>query len=108
MSEKSVQASVRKAIKRQWPGAWVFHPVGSPYQEGGIPDLLVCVEGLLIGLELKEIKASESPRRARARTTDLQRAQLRAIVRGGGYGGTVLNPREAVLLIERCLREHWA
>lgn len=103
--EAALQARISKSIKREHPRSWVFHPVGNPFQESGIPDLLVCVEGMLFGLEIKHPKPGETPRRARSRTSPIQRAQLRRIVRSGGYAGTVLTPQEALSLISRGLRD---
>lgn len=105
MAEAAVQGRIRKEIRSHWRGAWTFHPVGSPYQESGVPDLLVSVQGLLVGIEIKHRKPGETARRARSRTTPGQRAQLRAILRSGGYAGTVLSPEEALGLIHRGLRE---
>lgn len=102
--EAALQRAVVKAIRQRWPKAWMFHPVGGPFQETGIPDLLVCVEGLLVGIELKNPYPHESEQSARERTTSRQRAQIAKINGAGGMAGTAITVQEALDIIERGLR----
>lgn len=99
-----VRSMIRKVLA-VWPGAWTFKVVGSPYQRAGMPDLLVMVEGVVVGLEAKMPRPSERPQHARRRASNLQRNQLRALVAAGGYGAVVLTPDEAVQVVRRALRE---
>ena len=103
-NEAALQRAVVKAIGERWPESWVFHPVGGPFQETGVPDLLVCVEGLMVGIELKNPYPNESEQSARERTTPRQRAQITKINRAGGMAGTAITVQEALDIIERGLR----
>lgn len=103
-NESGLQENVVKAIKRSYPLAWVFHPVGSPYQMTGVPDLLVVVDGLLIGIELKFPRPGESLQHARERTTTGQRMQIQAINRAGGMAGTAVSVENALDIVERGLK----
>lgn len=103
IDEAALQAAVVKAVKKRWPEAWVFHPVGGPFQEAGVPDLLMCVEGRFVGIELKHQKRHETEEAARLRTTPRQRAQIRRIRKAGGSAGTALTVQEALDIIERGL-----
>lgn len=91
------------AIKQRWPTAWVAKIAGGPYQTAGIPDLLVVVDGRLIGLEAKAQRVGESVEHARGRATELQLAVIAAMQRAGATAGVVLTPEEAVELVESAL-----
>jgi hypothetical protein len=96
-----VVTAIWKAVRRRYPGTWLMKVHGGPYQQAGVPDLLLCVEGLFIGLEVKHQKPGESETAARLRTTPLQRARIREINAAGGWACTVLGPDEALRAIER-------
>jgi hypothetical protein len=97
--ESALTASIVKAIRRRWPDSWTLKVHGHPGQTVGVPDLLVCVYGLLIALEVKCPRMRESVAHARARVTLPQRAQLDAIRRAGGGGAVVLSVEEALAAI---------
>ena len=50
-SEAVLRRKIVAAIKRQYPQAWVYHPCDTTHS--GIPDLLCCVEGKFLALEVK-------------------------------------------------------
>ena len=101
--EDALQAAVIKALRREWPGLWWLHPVGGMYQRPGIPDLLLCVDGLLIGLELKNPHPGESDEAARLRATSQQRKEIRGINGAGGTARVVLTVEEAVSTVREAL-----
>ena len=71
--------------------------------ETGIPDVLCCVEGRLIFLEVKHRKPSESEAHAYARTSVEQVRQIRRIRAAGGAACTVLDEDEAVWAVREAL-----
>lgn len=103
-NEGRLQAAIQKAILDEYPTAWIFHPVGGPYQEVGIPDLLLCIQGLLIGMEIKHQKPGESEEYTRSRVTATQRRQITRIIEAGGMAGAVLTVEEAMDLIVRAFK----
>jgi len=107
-NEAQLQSQIWKAIIGLSPNAWIFHPVGGPYQTPGIPDLLVCVDGLLIGMEIKHQKPGESVEHARSRATPQQRKQIRLINNAGGVAGVVTSVAEAIDMIRRAYVKHEA
>ena len=100
-NENQLQRRIWKEVIRRWPNAWLFHPVGGPFQMPGVPDLLICAKGLLIGMEIKHVKPGESVDHARQRATAQQRRQIRLINAAGGMAGVVVSVEEAVGMVER-------
>lgn len=103
-NEGQLVAQIQTAVKKKYPTSWIFKVVGSPYQMSGVPDLLVCVDGLLVGLEVKHQKPGESVEGAKARTTPVQHVQISRINTAGGYATTVISVTEALDFIAESLR----
>lgn len=102
--ESGLVAAIQKEIRKQYPDAWLFKVVGNPYQETGVPDLLVCVNGLLIGIEVKFPYPNETVEHALSRATPQQQVQIMRINRAGGMAGVVASVEAALELIERGLK----
>lgn len=103
-NEAALVGAIQKAIAKEYPGSWCFKVVGNPYQETGVPDLLVCVDGILMGIEVKHLKPSETREHAMSRVTPVQRVQIQRINRAQGMAGAVVSVEEALALIERGLK----
>jgi hypothetical protein len=99
-NEGGLVAAIQREIAKRWPSAWQFKVVGSPYQMAGVPDLLLCVEGLTVGLEVKFQRPGESAEHAVGRTTQQQLVQIERINRSGGAAATVISVDEAVAVIK--------
>lgn len=106
VTEKALQAQIERAILSAHPSSWVFHPVGGPFQMVGVPDLIVCVDGLFVALEIKHQKPGESQQHAVERTTLVQRNQIMKIQRAGGYAKTVLSVEEALSAVAEAIQNH--
>nr|DAV35888.1 MAG TPA: Nuclease [Caudoviricetes sp.] len=102
-NESGVVEAIRKRIAAEWPtsATWKMH--GSIYMETGIPDVLCCVEGRLIFLEVKHRKPGESEARAYGRTSVEQVRQIRRIRAAGGAACTVLDEDGAVWAVREAL-----
>lgn len=72
------QARVRKRLK-ELPNLWFFK--ASERSLAGIPDLILCINGIFVGLELK--------RDEKAKASRLQSHTLELINRAGGLGVVV-------------------
>lgn len=97
--ETRLVGAIRRAILEAHADAWVVKVAGGPYQEAGIPDLIVCVGGRLVGLEVKAPRPGESPAAARRRASAIQLAQLERIRRAGGSAAVVLSVDEALEVV---------
>ena len=72
-------------------GAWVFKVHGSPYQQVGVPDLLVGYEGRFFAMEVKQPGGGMSP---------VQVQTIEAIRASGSVAGRVESVEEAVALLD--------
>ena len=57
--EKVIQTNIIRHLRSM--GAWVFNVHGSPYQQAGVPDLLVGYKGRFYAMEVKRPGMSLSP-----------------------------------------------
>lgn len=105
VNEAGVVAAIHRVVSTTYPQAWVFKVVGSPMQMTGVPDLLVVVEGLLFGLEVKYVRPGESVEHARSRATPGQLVQIMKLRQAGAVAAVVTSPAEALALIEDRLSE---
>lgn len=100
-NETGLVRAINKAVKKKYPTAWIFKVHGGPMQMAGVPDLIISIDGMLIGAEVKHQKPGESETHSRHRATEIQRAQIQAINRSGGMAGVVISVEETLDLIDR-------
>jgi hypothetical protein len=74
MKEKDLHEKVRKWIFESYPGSFVYK--SNDRSTAGIPDILACCNGIMVGIEIK-LNHKLSP---------LQAAVLKKINRAGGMG----------------------
>lgn len=75
-AEKQFENKIKKFLKDH--GYWfVKYWGGSSFTKAGIPDILACIEGYFIGIEVKA---------EHGRPSDLQIYNLRKITESGGIG----------------------
>jgi hypothetical protein len=93
--ESRLQRQIRKGLKAEVGGWWrKIH--GGPFQAAGIPDLLGCVEGHFIGLEVKHPDQN-------AEVSELQLKNIREIRRNGGTAEVVESLEEALSFVREAL-----
>lgn len=97
-----------KAIEHEYPSALVWKIHGDPYQPVGIPDLIICLDGRFIGIEVKHQKPGESRQHALGRVTEVQHRQLERIRTAGGTAGAATSAQEALAVIEEAVNGHRA
>lgn len=98
-NETQLVKAIEGRIRGQWPDAWLLKVHGGGYQRVGVPDLLVCVEGLFIAMEVKHQKPGESVERLQGRVTVSQRKELRDLEKAGAACSVVWSVDQAVDLI---------
>jgi len=92
MTEAALTAKIVKALNAQ-PETFAFKTKGDPRQRRGLPDIICCVSGLFVGLEVK------LPGKER-NVTQLQQQTLDDITRAGGLGRVVTSVRQALDAID--------
>ena len=87
--ESVLQRQIIKHLRGM--GAWVFNVHGSPYQQVGVPDLLVAYQGRFYAMEVKRPGGVLSPVQAKV---------IEEIRASGSVAGRVESIAEAVELLE--------
>ncbi|MDE2101522.1 MAG: VRR-NUC domain-containing protein [Patescibacteria group bacterium] len=89
--EGRLAKKIRLALRAELGGLWVkIH--GGPFQASGLPDIVGCLHGRFIGIEVK--------RPGRENTlTPLQVATLEAIRKSGGIAFMATSPEAAVEMV---------
>lgn len=73
MREKDFENQVKAYLKKH--GAWILKTWSNGVQREGVPDILACVDGYFVGIEVKAEKGTPS---------DLQLWNIRNIRKAGG------------------------
>lgn len=102
-SEAQLVKRIAKALDDAYPMSWVFKVVGHPYQMSGVPDIILCINGLMIAIEVKWQRPGETKKHAEARVTKQQEFQMCGIHNAGGITGVVTTVEEAIHLVTRGL-----
>ena len=95
--ESKLQRDTRRALEIEVGGFW-FKVHGGMFQRAGIPDLLGCVEGLYIGVELKIGK--------KGRISGVQKTVKKLIKDNGGLSIIATTPELAVRRVKKWLKKH--
>lgn len=102
-NETGLVKAIHLAVKAAFPNAWIMKVHGGQMQVPGIPDLLIVVDGVLIGAEAKFQRAGESAEHARGRATPIQLNQIAKLRAAGAVADVVLSPDETLDLIRQAL-----
>lgn len=100
-NETQLTRQIERAISKRFPNAWQLKVHGGGYQRGGIPDLLVVINGYLVGLEVKHQKPGESEERLLKRVRTLQHVEIAALRRAGAVAEVVWNVEQAMAILEQ-------
>src|SRR5690606_41644066 len=84
VSEKTIENRIKRYLDSI--GAWYLKVHGSAFQRSGVPDIIACVNGKFVGIEVKKPGGIVSP---------LQRAKIEQIQKAGGIAFVVYSFEEA-------------
>ena len=73
-------------LRGEYPSAYLRKVHGSPFQHAGIPDIIGCIEGYFVGLEVKTDSGHVSK---------IQKLEGEGIVKSQGIYGVVRDAQEA-------------
>lgn len=74
-AEKNFENRIKKYLEKK--GCWFVKFFANAYTSSGIPDILCCINGRFVGIEVKQEKGKVSL---------LQKVHLKRIVEAGGIG----------------------
>lgn len=94
--ESRLQRNIRRHLEQSFRCRF-FKVWGGPFTEAGLPDLVGCVDGLFIGLEVKRDAKDSQP-------TEIQLETLRSFRRCGGYACVVTSTAEAAAVVRAAKR----
>lgn len=93
MNESDITKSILKYLKTL-PRCFFWKEHGGIYGTSGIPDIIVCIDGRFIALEVKTQKG---------KTTPLQNTAIRKIHSSGGFAFVVRSVKEAKNAIDSAM-----
>lgn len=89
MNETTLTKKVIVAIRSR--GYWAMKAGAGPYQQPGIPDVLACVNGRFVGIEMKVGRNTPSP---------IQKLTLDQMALAGAVTGVAYTLEEALAIVD--------
>lgn len=89
--ESKVKRKIKHFLDQQ--GVYHFSPIGGPYSTKGVPDIICCVQGKFLAIEVK------APGREHVVTT-LQRYNIHQITKAGGHAIVASNVETVQVLFK--------
>lgn len=91
-AEKTFENEIKKFLNKL-PNTWYFKVWSGPYSKSGIPDIIVCINGHFVALEVKAENGKAS---------ELQKRNIRLIneCKGKAY---IVYPKDFEILKERLI-----
>lgn len=93
--ESKVTKAIMAYLKKR--GVWCFKVAGGPMQQRGVPDIICCMGGVFVALEVKRPDVG--------RLTDLQALTIERIRDAGGVAEVVTSVEEAAAVLNGILQE---
>ena len=90
MLEKKVENKIKKWLKDR--NYWYFKVHGSIYQPAGIPDILACINGKFVAIEVKRTDGGV--------ISPLQKAQIEKIKENGGIAGVACSMEDFLEILK--------
>lgn len=98
MSQAESKLSRKIMSELRLQGYFCFKVHGSEYMMAGLPDIIVCAEGLFIGLETKLPST-------RSNTSAVQELRHQQINDAGGTAAVICSTSEALVIIAKAIAE---
>jgi VRR-NUC domain. len=90
MREKNIENQIKRYLDRL--GCWYMKVHGSAFQKAGVPDLIACIGGRFVGIEVK---------RPGGRVSPLQKLNIEEIQRSGGVAFVAYSVEDVQREIEK-------
>lgn len=99
MSQREARRSRQIMEALRFEGYFCFKVHGSEYMMTGLPDIIVCAEGLFIGIETKNPETRED-------TSPAQKLVHTKINNAGGVARVATSAKEALAIVKGVIDEH--
>ena len=93
--ESKIVRQILEALKKKYPNSYMRKIHGNLFQHPGIPDILGCIDGRFIGLEVKTNNG---------KTSLIQKLEGSLIISADGLYAVVTDPDETIKEVERQLK----
>ena len=90
MLEKQVENKIKKWLEQN--NHWYFKVHGGPFQKTGVPDIIACVKGKFVAIEVKRSDGGI--------VSELQKAQIQKIKENGGVVGVARSLAEFLQILK--------
>ena len=90
-SEKQVENHIKKWLTDN--NYWHFKVHGGPFQRAGVPDIIACINGRFVGIEVKRPKGG--------RTSAIQEYNIDGITQSGGIAFVATSVAEVITNLKR-------
>ena len=92
-AETQLVNNIKREVQQRYPDTFFFKVHGGPMQQAGIPDLVGCVRGTFVGMEVKLPEGDYG-------VTPLQEYTLKRITKAEGVTAVVRSVEQAVALLQ--------
>ena len=90
MLEKQVENQIKKWLEQN--NYWYFKVHGGPFQKTGVPDIIACMNGRFVAIEVKRSDGGI--------VSELQKAQIQKIKDSGGVAGVASSIEEFLQILK--------
>lgn len=90
MLEKQVENQIKKWLEKN--SHWYFKVHGGPFQKVGVPDIIACVKGKFVAIEVKRPNGGV--------VSKLQQVQMKQIKACGGVVGVARSLNEFIQILK--------
>jgi len=97
--ETRLVGRVKSALLAGFPGSFWFKVHGGPFQQAGLPDLIGCVQGRFLALEVKHPDQSHP-------VSAIQQEILRLLTEAGAVAAVVESVDEATATVTQAVQDH--
>jgi hypothetical protein len=80
--EGKIKNWVKKELLKKYPRAWIYNAPGGRFGRKGVPDLLCCIDGLFVAIEVKTDKGSVSPTQKHELGLLVKSSAIAAVIKG--------------------------
>lgn len=98
MLEKNVVNKIKQALEKEYPNCFQFKSHGGKYQKIGLPDIIGCINGIFVGIEVKAPGLEDT-------LTKIQAENIQRIIMAGGIAFMSTSPEHTIKELKVRIKE---